>query len=82
MLRLIYRQLAYDPWRTALTVFAIAAVVLVLEGFMQGQSAQLRRAVFERDADLIVTQAGTSERPGSSSSRRAAFTASRAPTPC
>lgn len=62
MFRLIYRQLAYDPWRTALTAFAIAAVVaviLVLEGFMQGQSAQLRRAVIERDADLIVTQAGT-----------------------
>jgi len=63
MLRLIYRQLLHDPGRTALTITAMAAVVaviLVLEGFNQGLLAQLRSAVIDRNADLIVTQAGVS----------------------
>ncbi len=62
-MRLIYRQLLYDPARTALTILAIAAVVsviLVLEGFNQGLLAQLRNTVMQRQADLIVTQAGVS----------------------
>jgi putative ABC transport system permease protein len=61
MLRLPYRQLVHDPLRTALTAVALAAVVaviLVLEGFEQGFVAQARRLVLERNADLIVAQAG------------------------
>lgn len=63
MLLLVYRQLCIDAARTWLTVFAIAAVVaviLVLEGFNAGLLAQLRSAVIDRNADLIVTQAGVS----------------------
>ncbi len=63
MLRFILRQLLHDPVRTALTITAMAAVVaviLVLEGFNEGLLAQLRSAVINRDADLIVTQAGVS----------------------
>jgi len=61
--RLAWRQLLIDPLRTCLTAFALRAVIatiLVLEGFEQGQYFQLARAVFDRDADLIVTQAGVS----------------------
>lgn len=61
MFRLIYRQLTFDPLRTVLTGTAIAAVVaviLVLEGFNEGLIQQLRLAVMDRKADLIVTQAG------------------------
>ncbi|MEJ2130422.1 MAG: ABC transporter permease [Gammaproteobacteria bacterium] len=61
MLRLVYRQLMLDPLRTALTCVAIAAVVaviLVLEGFNEGQMRQLRLAVLNRGADLFVVQAG------------------------
>ncbi|HEX6259603.1 MAG TPA: ABC transporter permease, partial [Woeseiaceae bacterium] len=52
-----------DAVRTCLTVIAIAAVVaviLILEGFNEGLLAQLRRAVTDRGADLIVTQSGVS----------------------
>jgi len=61
MLRFIYRQVALDPARSTLTATAIAAVVaviLVLEGFNEGLLAQLRNTVTDRQADLIVTQAG------------------------
>lgn len=61
MFRLVYRQLTYSPLRTGLTTAALAAVVaviLVLEGFDQGLMAQSRQLVMERQADLIVTQAG------------------------
>ena len=63
MFRLLYRQLTLDPARSALTAFALAAVVaviLVLEGFNEGLVAQLGDAVIDRNADLIVTQAGVS----------------------
>ena len=63
MLRLLYRQLTLDTIRTTLTAFAIAAVVatiLILEGFNEGLVAQLGDAVTDRQADLIVTQAGVS----------------------
>lgn len=63
MLRFIFRQLAFDPLRTALTSTALAcvvAVILVLEGFNEGLVAQLGDAVRARQADLIVTQAGVS----------------------
>ncbi|NIO39377.1 MAG: FtsX-like permease family protein [Burkholderiales bacterium] len=61
MLRLVYRQLRLDPLRTVLTATALAAVVaviLVLEGFYGGLLVQLRNTVLDRNADLIVTQAG------------------------
>jgi len=63
MLRFIYRQLLNDPGRTTLTITAMAAVVaviLVLEGFNEGLLAQLRSTVTDRNADLIITQAGVS----------------------
>ena len=63
MFRLIYRQLIYSPLRTGLTTAALAAVIaviLVLEGFDRGLVAQSRQLVLERQADLIVTQAGIS----------------------
>lgn len=61
MIRLVYRQLRFDPLRTVLTATALAAVVaviLVLEGFYAGLFVQLRNTVLDRDADLIVAQAG------------------------
>jgi putative ABC transport system permease protein len=61
MFRFTYRQLVHSPLRTALTAAALAAVVaviLVLEGFDQGLVHQSRQLVLERQADLIVTQAG------------------------
>jgi putative ABC transport system permease protein len=61
MLRLAWRQLLLDPVRTALTCFAIGAVIaviLILEGFLQGLYEQSRLTVLERGGDLIVTQAG------------------------
>lgn len=61
MLLLVYRQLRHQLLRSALTATALAAVVaviLVLEGFYAGMLEQLRSAVINRQADLIVTQAG------------------------
>jgi putative ABC transport system permease protein len=61
MLRMLYRQLTYNPFRTVLTVTALAAVVaviLVLEGLREGLLAQSRSVVMDRHADLIVTQSG------------------------
>lgn len=61
MFRLVFRQLLLDPLRTVLICGAIAAVVaviLVLEGFNEGQMRQLRLAVLNRGADLFVVQAG------------------------
>jgi putative ABC transport system permease protein len=61
MLRMLYRQLAFNLFRTALTVAALAAVVaviLVLEGLREGMLAQSRSVVMDRNADLIVTQSG------------------------
>lgn len=61
MLLLAWRQLQLDRLKTLLTACAIGAVVaviLVLQGFAQGQYEQLARAVLDRGADLIVTQSG------------------------
>ncbi len=61
MFRLAYRQLFLDPVRSLLTGLAIGsviAVILVLAGFENGLYYQLRRAVIDRGADLIVSQAG------------------------
>lgn len=59
--KLVLRQLQADPARTALTSFALAAVVaviLIFEGFLEGVVEQSRDAVLDRGADVIVTQAG------------------------
>tara|TARA_Y100001933_G_scaffold189137_1_gene188200 strand:- start:3692 stop:4825 length:1134 start_codon:yes stop_codon:yes gene_type:complete len=63
VLKLVWLQFRLDPARTLFTATAVAAVVaviLVLEGFDQGLLRQLRDAVLQRRADLIVTQAGVS----------------------
>lgn len=63
MLRLIYRQLIYEPFRTALTCLALAsalALILLLEGFQTGLLSQLKNVALNRGADLIVAQAGVS----------------------
>lgn len=43
---------------TAIAIAAVVAVILILEGFNAGLLAQLRNTVADRQADLIVTQAG------------------------
>lgn len=58
-----YRNLLLEPARTALTAMAIAsvvAVILLLEGFYGGLLSQLRNTALNRQADLIVVQAGVS----------------------
>jgi hypothetical protein len=53
--------LRLDPIRTVLTgltLAAIVAVILLLEGFLEGVIEQSRSAVLNRGADLIVTQSG------------------------
>ena len=61
MLRLIYRQIIYEPFRTLLTCVAIGsalAVILLLEGFQTGLFVQLKNVSLNRGADLIVAQTG------------------------
>jgi ABC-type antimicrobial peptide transport system permease subunit len=61
MLKLIYRQLVYDPLRTLLTCVAISstlAVILLLEGFQTGLLVQLKNVSLNRGGDLIVAQTG------------------------
>jgi len=61
MLRLIFRQLIYERFRTVLTCMAISsalAVILLLEGFQTGLFVQLKNVSLNRGADLIVAQAG------------------------
>ena len=63
MFLLAWRQLRVDPVRTLITALALAAVVaviLVLEGFEQGQYFQMSRIVLNRGGDLIVMQSGVS----------------------
>ena len=60
MLRLAWRQLLLDPARTALTCFANGAVILILEGFLQGLYEQSRRAVLERGGELDFATAHAS----------------------
>ncbi len=60
-MRLAVNELRSTPFRTLLTLAAIAAaiaVILVLRGFEQGLYAQSRSIVMSRGADLFVTQAG------------------------
>lgn len=61
MLRLIYRQIIYDPFRTILTCVALGsalALILLLEGFQTGLFVQLKNVSLNRGADLIVAQSG------------------------
>lgn len=61
MLQLAWKQLKYDRWRTLLTAIALGsviAVILILEGFEQGQYYQLEQLVINRKADLVATQSG------------------------
>jgi hypothetical protein len=61
MFRLAWRQLQLDPLRTLLTAIALGsviAVILILEGFEQGQYHQLEHIVLNRNSDLIATQSG------------------------
>lgn len=61
MFILAWRQLHYEKERallTAVALGAIIAVILVLEGFEQGQYFQLKQIVLKRGADLIATQSG------------------------
>ena len=61
MIILAWRQLHYDKLRTLLTAVALGsviAVIIVLEGFEQGQYFQLKQIVLKRNADLIATQSG------------------------
>jgi len=55
------RQLQLDKVRTLLTgvaLGAVIAVILVLNGFEQGQYYQLKHLVLNRHADLVAAQAG------------------------
>jgi hypothetical protein len=61
MFRLAWRQLQLDPLRSLLTAIALGsviAVILILEGFEQGQYYQLERLVLNRKSDLVAAQAG------------------------
>ncbi|HEY5734728.1 MAG TPA: ABC transporter permease, partial [Gammaproteobacteria bacterium] len=61
MFKLALRQTQLDPPRTLLTALAIGsviAVILLLEGFEQGQYHQLEQIVLNRQADLVAAQAG------------------------
>ena len=61
MFQLAWKQLKLDKWRTFLTAIALGsviAVILILEGFEQGQYYQLKQLVINRKADLVATQAG------------------------
>ena len=61
MFLLAWRQTTLDRSRTLVTTLALGsviAVILVLQGFEQGQYHQLERAILDRGGDLIVTQSG------------------------
>jgi len=63
MFLLAWRQALLDPLRTILTSIAVGsviAVILILGGFEQGQYYQLKQNILNRNADLIITQAGVS----------------------
>lgn len=61
MFGLSFRSALQQPGRSLLVLLTIAAVVaeiLILEGFLAGSYTQLRRAVMNRGGDVIVAQAG------------------------
>lgn len=61
MLQLTLANAFHRPGRTLMVVLSVAAVVaeiLILEGFLAGSYTQLRRAVLDRGGDVIVAQSG------------------------
>ncbi|MDT8316550.1 MAG: ABC transporter permease [bacterium] len=63
MFLLVWRKLKLDPLKTLLTALALGsviAVMLVFQGFREGQYFQLSRMVMNRQGDLIAVQAGVS----------------------
>lgn len=59
MIKLVVKQLLLDPANTFITLLALAAaiaVIVILQGFEQGQYEQLKRASMNRKADLIAVQ--------------------------
>lgn len=59
MIKLVVKQLLLDPANTLITVLALAAaiaVIVILQGFEQGQYEQLQRASLNRGSDLIAVQ--------------------------
>lgn len=61
MIRLAFKNSVLHPGRTVLIVLSVAAVlaeILVLEGFLAGSYTQLRQAVLRRGGDVMVAQAG------------------------
>ncbi len=61
MIRLAWKNALLRPGRTVLIVLSVAAVlaeILVLEGFLAGSYTQLRQAVLRRGGDVMVAQAG------------------------
>jgi len=61
VIKLAWRQFQLDQMRSLLTAIAVGmviAVILVIEGFEQGQYYQLKNIVLKRNADLVVTQSG------------------------
>lgn len=70
MIRLAVRQILSDPARSSLTcagVASVLAVILVLQGFREGLSSQLRAIALERGADLIAAQSGVENMVGARS---------------
>lgn len=60
MLKFVIKQLLHDKTNTFITVLALSAsiaVIVILQGFEQGQYEQLKRASLNRGADLIAVQA-------------------------
>ncbi len=60
MLKLVIKQLLHDKANTFITVLALSAsiaVIVVLQGFEQGQYEQLKLASINRGSDLIAVQA-------------------------
>lgn len=59
MLRLVIQQLRFDKTNSAITILALSfaiAVILIFQGFEQGQYEQLKLATINRGSDLIVVQ--------------------------
>lgn len=62
-MKYVFRQLIFEPFRTSLTMLAIAsalALIMLLEGFQTGLLQQLKNVALNRGADLIVAQSGVS----------------------
>lgn len=61
MLGLALKNSLLRPGRTILIVLSVAAIlaeILILEGFLAGSNTQMRQAVLRRGGDVIVAQSG------------------------